>query len=99
MAPVGNSLTLNVEQEENSVGGSSGMNPPPRQVLHMGVSDILVQNDKFHFISAASTGNVITLEEELQENLTGGSSGVKPPLRQVLHEEVLHLLVQNDKSS
>ena len=97
-ASIGNSLALGAEQQENSAGGSSGVNPPPRQVLHMNISDVLVQNDKPQFISAASTSNVIALEEVWQKNSIGGSSGVNPPPRQVLHEEVSYSLVQNDKS-
>ena len=42
----GTHLTHNVEQQRNLVGGSSSMNPPLRQVLHMDVSDSLVQDDK-----------------------------------------------------
>ena len=42
----GTCLTHNVEQQRNLVGGFLSTNPPLRQVLHMDVSDSLVQNDK-----------------------------------------------------
>ena len=45
-APIGVSLTLSVEQRENSVGGSSSVNPPSRQVLHHELLDFEVQNDE-----------------------------------------------------
>ena len=49
MAPTGSSLTSNVEQRGNSVGGSLSTNPPSRQVLYMSVTDSLVQNDESIF--------------------------------------------------
>jgi hypothetical protein len=43
-----------VEQQDNSVGGSSGVNPPLRQVLNTGILKVLVQNDKSQFISGST---------------------------------------------
>ena len=43
-AQIGVSLTLDVEQQEISAGGSLGMNPPQRQVSHTDVSEPLVQD-------------------------------------------------------
>ena len=47
--PTGISLTLDVEKREISVGGSSGVNPPPRQVSHADISNPLVQSDESDF--------------------------------------------------
>jgi len=43
-------LTCIVEQRSNLVGGSSGVNPPSRQVLSVDILDPLVQNDESQFI-------------------------------------------------
>ena len=74
-APAGKSLTLDAEQRENLVGGSSGAKPPSRQVLHMDSVDSLVQNDKSSFVSGCvditmkETGeDVVAMNEDfLQE--------------------------------
>ncbi|EDR00265.1 uncharacterized protein LACBIDRAFT_314458 [Laccaria bicolor S238N-H82] len=68
--PLGVSLTLSVEQRENSVGGSSGVKPPPRQVLHHKVLDVEVQNNKLDCIlggtndTSTVTGGYIINEDE-----------------------------------
>ena len=49
MTPTGINLTLDVEKQKISVGGSSGMNPPLRQVSHTDISNQLVQSDKLDF--------------------------------------------------
>ena len=49
--PTGNHLTPDVEQQEHLVGGSSGMKPPSRQVLHMGLIESVVRNDESGFTS------------------------------------------------
>jgi len=63
MKMTGISLTLDVEQQEISIGGSSGMNPPSRQVSHHEISDFEVQNDKSDHI-ADSTNNVLILTND-----------------------------------
>jgi len=63
-APIGVSLTLDVEQQEISVGGSSGMNPPLRQVSHTDVSGTLVQNDKLDIFLGYANKTVEAVGED-----------------------------------
>jgi len=51
VTPMGASPAHNAKQQENSVGGSSSMNPPLRQVLHTNILEPLVQNDESGFIT------------------------------------------------
>ena len=55
----------NVEQQENLVGGSSGVKPPSRQVLHMGFLEPVVQNGESEFIS----GNIESTTEEVNKGV------------------------------
>ena len=95
-APTGNRPTSNVEQQETSVGGSSSMNPPSRQVLHITGLETLVRNDKFGFIADDTTiaetkaGERLKGEEwcedeqgDGQDTNQGGSN--EPPSREVLN--------------
>jgi len=61
--PTGISLTLDVEQQELSVGGSLSMNPPSRQVPQTDISTLLVQNDESHFISGCTDDALGRTEE------------------------------------
>jgi len=71
-APVGNSLTSNVEQQGNSVGGSLSANPPLRQVLQVDVCDSLVRNDESRFL----TGFYDMWIEDTDEDIMAMAEGV-----------------------
>jgi transposase InsO family protein len=77
IATTGISLTLDVKQREISVGGSSGVNPPSRQVSHHEISDFEVQNDK----SGCITGSTLTLTDddtpEKDKDVTQGEECLK----------------------
>jgi len=65
LAPEGSNLESGVEQQDNSIGGSSGVNPPSRQVLHTDALNLLVQNDESSFI----TDLVEDIVEEVHEDI------------------------------
>ena len=65
--PIGISLTFSVEQKENSIGGSSGVNPPLRQVLHADILNPLVQNDESEFIAGCMDDVTEEAEEHVAE--------------------------------
>ena len=67
--PMGESPTYNVKDQGNSVGGSSSMNPPPRQVLYMDIQELPVQNDEHGFI--ADCIDIITREVDEDATRTG----------------------------
>jgi len=54
----GISLMLDMEQWENSIGGSSDVNPPSRQVSNHEISDFMVQNDKSGCISGGTNNTL-----------------------------------------
>ena len=92
-APTGISLTLDVEQQENSVGGSSGAKPPSRQVSHTDILDSKVQNDKPGFIldctndlSAVADEYIVEKEESLTEV---NEDDMKEDIKQEDQEEVM----------
>ena len=96
MAPKGNRPTSNVEQQETSVGGSSSMNPPSRQVLHITGLETLVWNDEFGFIADDTTIVEMKAGERLKgeewcEDEQGDGQGTnqggskEPPSREVLN--------------
>ena len=66
-APIGISLTLDVKQRENSVGGSLGAKPPLRQVSHTDILDSKVQNDKPGFISDCTNDLLAVVDEYIVE--------------------------------
>ena len=90
-------LTLNVEQQENIVGGTSGKNPPSRQVPNIikeitkPVDDENYKNtDQQHALEdkASATRTITNLEKQDAEEVVnmhsdelGGEE--KPPLREV----------------
>jgi len=93
-AQIGISLTLDVEQQEISAGGSLGVNPPPRQVSHTDVSEPLVQNNELDsFLGYEHTqdkeelmkldGNSESWKSQDEEQGMNQGGGSTPPLREV----------------
>src|ERR1700733_5167042 len=90
----GTRLTLDVEQRENTIGGTSGENPPSRQVLNIIPIDIQplydenTENaDRQRGIQNEATETKLSMEAEMEEetNQRGDNSGgeEQPPLREV----------------
>ena len=107
----GISLTLDVEWWGISIGGSSDVNPPSRQVPYHEISDFKVQNDESGYILGGTNdilqveGNNILKEDEatarIEECFIEAEEGdmVKNPVQLVLESPVQSgFLAQKNKT-